>query len=402
MPTGMFGAPTGISQAEADNRAQELHQLAMGEGQVKLEQAQMTLASQKQMMELMKGLNSGTQAPGGPAGPNSPQDAMSNIAGDKSDHLADSMDLMANLAMQSGNPAQAKDFAVAGSTMRHNSATIQKDKTSQMISELNLVSSLMANVHDDASWKQANSMYEMQTGKPTPYAKMPYNPQVVDELRQGVASAKDRALTAAAQAREKASEAEEKDRLARIPLIKAQTDLVNERTTALRKAGAIAKVPKAGDVKVITDLMVKDFGGSGTIEDYRVTARPVAERMMDIMKSQNLPQSQAAMKAYQEAKDAGDFGGIRPRVQLGGSKDKPLDLPGDKTKLKTNMYYKGKGAYQGQTMLWTGAAFVPVGKGPGMVDPGTDEEGEGDESDSSDENEEDPTGVARGDYVGAQ
>jgi hypothetical protein len=125
-------------------------------------------------------------------------------------------------------------------------------------------------------------------------------------------------------------------------------------------------------------------------------ARPVAERMMDIMKSQGLPQSQAAMKAYQEAKDAGDFGGIRPRVAMGGSAQKPLDLPPSKDKLKPNMYYKGQGKHAGTTFLWTGAAFVPVGQGAGEVS--TDEED--DETDTDDEGDE---GVTQpDDYVGAQ
>lgn len=394
MPTGMFGAPTGISTAEADIRAQQMHELALGEGKVKLEQAQITLASQKQMMELMQ---QAVQAqPNGAATASISGQQIQQIAGGTSDKLASAMDLMANLSMQSGMLEKAKDFAVAGSTIRHNSATIQKDHTASMITELNFLGSLMDNVHDEASWRQANAMYEMQMGKKNPYAQLPYNPTVVSEIRQGALNAKDRALEAAAKAREKASDAVEAERRARVPLIQAQTRLANERTTALQKTGAINKVPKAGDVKAITDLLVKDFGAGILPEDARVMARPVAERMMDIMKSQGLPQSQAAMKAYQEAKDAGDFGGIRPRVAMGGSAQKPLDLPPSKDKLKPNMYYKGQGKHAGTTFLWTGAAFVPVGQGAGEVS--TDEED--DETDTDDEGDE---GVTQpDDYVGAQ
>lgn len=401
---GMFGAPIGISQAEADVRAQELHSLAMGEGQVRLEQAQITLASQKQMMDLMKGLNTGPTAPGGPAGPANKQDAMSSLAGDKSDGLANSLDLMANLSMQSGLPAQAKDFAVSASTLRKNSVEIQKDKTASMITELNLVGSLMDNVHDQASWQKANAMYEIQTGKPTPYAKMPYSEELVNQLRTGIMSAKDRALASAAKARENSSEALTKEYQARIPLIKAQTRLAEERTIALKKAGAVTKIPKPSDIKSITDLMTKDFGASLMPEEARVIARPVAERMLEIMKSQSITQSQAAMKAYQEAKANGDFGGIRVRTPMGGTLEKPLELPKDKSKLKQNMYYKGKGAYEGKVMLWTGAAFVPVGKGPGEIDTGSDDpDDEEDTSDSGDDEAvNDPVGEARGDYVGAQ
>lgn len=396
MPEGMFGAPIGVSQAEADIRAQELHSLAMGEGQVKLKQAQLALSAQEKMIQLMEqSLGQSQQGPQGQA-----TAAMSPVAGDQSAQLADSLDMMANLAMRSGNPAQSKDFAVAGSTLRKNAAEIQKSKTASMITELNLVGSLMDGVHDEASWKQANAMYQLQTGKPTPYANLPYNPRVVDELRQGIMSAKDRALTAAAKAREKASEAVEKEREARVPLIRAQTALVQERTTALRKAGAVVKIPKAGDVKAITDLMTHEFGGSIMPEDARVLARPVAERMLEIMKSQNLTQSQAAVKAYNEARDSGQFGGIRPRTLLPGQVPaKPLDLPSDKTKLKPNMYYKGVGNWAGQTLLWTGAAFVPVGKSQGEVSPQSDDEDTSDTGDTGDSEDDGVNADAeRGDY----
>lgn len=393
MANQMFGAPTGVSAAEADIRAQELHELSLGEGKVRLEQAQITLQSQKRMMELLQQQLSGGQAKPGSAPPE---------AGDSAEEMASIMDLMANLSIRSGMPAQAKDFATAGSTIRHQAAEIQKDRTNQMMTELNTISALMDGVHDQASWQRANAMYQMQFGKPTPYAKLPYNPQVVAELRKGIATAKDRALTSAAQAREKASIAAEKERTARIPLIRAQTQLAAERTKALQKAGATQKLPKASDVKAITDLMFKDFGASLSSEDARVLARPVAERMLDIMKSSNLPASQAAVKAYEEAKNAGDFGGIRMRRQRPGtSSAMPLDLPSDKSKLKTNMYYKGRGAFEGKVMLWTGAAFVPVGTGPGEIEAG--EESELDEEEAvEDEEELDEEGIARGDYEEAQ
>lgn len=397
MPNAMFGAPIGISAAEADVRAQQLHELSMDKGQVELEQAQLQLSAQKQMLDLMKGLG----GPQPPAGVSLPGEAVQQFAGDQTEYLASTMDALSTMALKSGLPEQAKDYAVSGSALRKNASEIQTAKINQSLKELNLIGSLMDNVHDEASWRQANAMYQMETGKPTPYARMPYNPQVVSELRDGISTAKDKALTAAAKAREQASQAAAKESEARVPLIRAQADLARQRTDNLRKAGATAKIPKASDVRAITDLLTKDYGMA--IEDARVLARPVAERMLDIMKQQNLSQSQAAAKAYQEAKAAGDFGGIRPRIQMSGSADRPLDLPPDKTKLKTNMYYKGKGAYAGKVLLWTGTAFVPVGKGPGEIEPSDDDNDSGEEpDDDKDEGEKDPEGVARGDYQEAQ
>jgi len=286
-----------------------------------------------------------------------------------SDLMASQMDRLAQLALSSGLPEKAKEYASTASTLRHNASTISANNLNATIKHLNMLGSLMEGVHDERSWRQANAMYALQTGKPTPYAKQPYNPQLVDQLKMGVMTAKDRALTAAAKAREKSSAEEVEERTLRKDLIKAQTELTKSRTTALKKAGATPLPAKAAEIRAITDLIIKDYGAGVLPEDARVLARPVAEQMVRIMKDTSLPASQAAQRAYQEAKSNGAFGGLRPRPKMTGSADRPLDIPEDSSKLRPNMYYKGKGKHTGKTFLWTGAAFVPVGTGPGEIQP---------------------------------
>lgn len=359
---GVFGAPVGIELAREGRRAQELHDLSLRKGEVELQAAQMTLESQKRMLELMQG--------GGAAG-GKQQSTTSRVT-----DLADKMDHLAEIAMASGLPEKAKDYATAGSTIRKNQATLNDHKLAADIKEMNLMGSLLDSVKDEQSWRQANAMFQMQTGRASPWARLPYNEQLTDRLRLGVMNAKDRALMRAAQAREDVSEAEVQEKKARVPLINAQRRLADARTEKLKKAGATSVIPKASEIKAITDLMFKDFGGSMLPEDARVLARPIAEEMQRLIKDQEMTQSEAANRAYQNAKARGDFGGYKPRRLDKGSSKNPLPLPDDPKKLKSNMYYlRG-----GKTYLFTGTAFVPVGKGPGQI---TEEEEDGQEVEST-------------------
>lgn len=360
----LFGFPSGYSKGEEDIRAQQKHLLDLSKGQVELETAQIGLTSQKKMMELLSQSSMGGGAKNHQPIPGAP--------GAHTDQLAENLDELASMAMASGLPDQAGKYASAASTMRRNAAYIDKTATDNVIKSTNAMAGLLDNVHDPRSWQQANAMYQLQFGKPSPYANLPYNPQLVDQIKNGVASSKDRALTQAAQARAKASDAATAERKARIPLIRAQTELDQARTKALEKAGATGRIPKAGSIRSVTDLLVKDFGGGVPPEEARVLARPVAERMEDLMAT-GLSASVAANRAYQEAKAAGDFGGLRPRTQIAGTASRPLEIPADSKKLKPNMYYAGKGKYDGKTLLWTGETFLEVGSGPGQVQPEEDE-----------------------------
>jgi hypothetical protein len=336
----IFGAPMGVSMAEADMRAAQSHMQQMAKGSIEIQQATMTLAMQQRIMQAMQ------QQDQGQAGPFA---ATTDLAG--------KMDVMANIAMESGQPDKAREYATAASTMRHQNAQIQNAQVSAAMKDASLVGSLMENVQDQASWQAANLMYQAQTGRPSRWANMPYSPQLVQRIISMSQTIKDKALTAAAQARTQDSIAETAERQARVPLIEAQTRYYDDRDIALRRAGATGKIPKSGEIKAITDLMKQEY--DATDEHLRVLARPVAERMVDLMQKQHLTQSEAAHRAYQEARDRGDFGGMRrSRVIKGSGKDSAMALPIsggkiDRTKLLDNMWYM----VQGQPKLYMDGQF---------------------------------------------
>lgn len=379
----MFGAPVGISKAREDRRLDELAQLTLDKGAIEIDKAEYELESQKRMLDLMKGAGL-MNGPGGPqAAPGTAQNFKSSF------DMADTMDRLSELALQSGQPQAAADYASKASTLRTQAEQITTARANTTLKHLNILSSLMTNVKDQRSWEAANRMFKEQTGKDTPYAKMPFSPQLIQQIKLGAMTEKDKALMESAKARTAAAEASEKERVARIPLIKAQTELTRQRTIKLTKDGAIVKIPKSGEVRMITDLIIKEYGAALPPEDARVLAQPVAERMLEILKESNISRSQAAIKAFQEAKAGNHFGGIRPRTHMAGSLERPLDIPQtkgtpDKSKLRVNMYYKGQGQYADQVFLWDGKAFV----NPPVVDSDEVVEEELDEEETEEEDEE--------------
>lgn len=331
----LFGAPAGISAAEADQRAQDLHVLSMAEGGIKLQQALLTLQQQKAMLGQM-------------------QQAFGGDGGGKQTPFSSSMDLgdqlysLSTMAMRAGMPDKAAEYARAGSQVKYQATEIQKTQSEAQVKEADLIGRIMSGVVDQQSWIAANQMIQQQTGKPSRWAQRPYDPRLVASIVTTSQSIKDRALTRAAETRADANEADAQEHRARLGLIDAQKRITNDRDAALYRDGATGKIPKSADLKAITDLIKRDYPGVPD-EDARVLGRPAAERMLDLMKRQRLTQSEAANRAYEEFKEQGTFGGIRPgRVIPGSGKAKPLDLPMsdgklDRSKLRDNMWYNVKG-----------------------------------------------------------
>lgn len=365
----LWGFASGLQQAQQQNNQNQLTQLQLAEGRqkmgeesIKIEQegvalqnARITLANQQKMQALLQqAANGGPKAPmtGDAAG------AASAVA----NKTASQLEQMSEFAMQSGMPTQAADYAKKASDIRKNAATISKEVNQQNIKDLSLVANLMDGVHDQQSWNAANAIFMAETGHESKVAHLPYSPELVQKIKSGAVSAKDKALTEAAKARASADLARGTEARARLPLIKAQTEAVQDRDTLLKKAGATGSIPKPQNVKALTDLATKDFGGAGDAQgeaELRVAARPWAEKMEGYMKDEGLTQSQAAAKTYREAKQAGAFAGMRPMpLTPGSSPSKSLALPMDgkkldKSKLQQNQWYD----VQGQPMVLLGDKF---------------------------------------------
>lgn len=358
----LWGFAAGREARRESDRKDALANLALRrgdieiqQGQVALEQSQLTLDSQKQMIELMRQKSAQRDSDASGTGQTMQVPGATKT---ETDDLPNSLDELAKMALDSGLPQQAAEYASKASTIRQNASEIRKRATDERIADLTLASNLLSTVGDETSWRQANALFEMTTGKPSPFANLPYSPETVAQIHDSVISEKDRALTDAARARMDASAAQAREAEVRQDLIRAQTTLTRARTAAVEKTGG--KPPKAEDLRAITDLMTAEIGMS-LPEDARVLARPVAERMTELMREENLTRSQAARRAFDEAVANGDFGGIRLRPKSkGSSPTKPMDMPATAQELRPNMYYIGKGKYEGRTLLYTGTGFKVV------------------------------------------
>lgn len=358
----LWGFQSGQSQRRQEDTQQALAQMALRKGEselmqadVALESSSLALESQKKMLELMRG-----QAAKRADAPQVEGDAPAPPGGSSMElnEIPDSLDALAKMAMQSGLPQQAAEYASKASTIRNNASEIQKRDNAVRISELTLASNLLSTVGDEASWRRANGLFTMQTGKPSPFADMDYSPELVAQIQDAVVSQKDRALARAADARAAASTAAASASEALVPLRKAQERLANTRATALAKVGG--KPPKTEDLRAVSDLINAEYLGSVTPEDARILGRPVAERAMQLQAELGIPRSQAARRAFNEAEARGDFGGLRRRTRMKGDAQNPLEMPSAQDALRPNMYYTGKGKYAGQTLLWTGTGFKLV------------------------------------------
>lgn len=357
----LWGFQAGQSIRRQEDMQQALAAMSLRKGEAELMQADVTLEtsqialdSQKRMLELMRGNAAKLQdAPKEIGDPVTPPGA--GVM--ESQEIPNSLDALARMALQSGLPQQASEFASKAATIRSNASEIKKREFDTRMSELNLASNLLSTVGDETSWRRANALFSMQTGKPSPFAEMEYSPELVAMIQDSVVSQKDRATADAANARAQASIAAAEASEALVPLRKAQERLANARAKALDKAGAVGKQPKAEDLRAVSDLINAEYLGAVTPEDARILARPVAERMLQIQSELNLPRSEAAQRAFNEAEARGDFGGLRRRTRMRGDASNPLEMPSTQDALRPNMYYAGKGKYEGQTLLWTGTGF---------------------------------------------
>lgn len=348
MPDGMYGAPAGAIAADNQIRNDAASNLNLAMGGVALQKAKIDLAAQERMMQMMSKWSAGQAAQG----------SMSSA-----DQTADMMDTLSGYAMEAGLPQEAKQYASTSSTIRKNQAYIQTQTLNRQAKESGLYANLLDGVHDQQTWIQANAMFAIQTGRQTPWAKLPYSPRLVQMLKEGAISAKDKATIASAKQRDKTSQAQEKMDQERIKLIKKQEELTDARREHLDKIGG-GKPPTAQNLSAITDLVVRDFGKQVPPETIRTLSRPVAERMQEILRtSPGLSRSQAAERAYQEAKAEGDFGGLRKMPSQRGTKENPIALPQDKAKWQPNQYYK---LPNGETAWFDGQNFVTADKTGGL------------------------------------
>jgi hypothetical protein len=346
----LWGVQAGQSIARKEDLANQLAQVSMQKDTVEIEAAQTAAAAQKRMIELMNSRdNQQEQSAGGPAPPGVSAEV---------DNMSAQMLRMSQAALEAGLPDKAREYASTASTLRSQNSEIEKRQYDMQLKDFEVADSLMADVRDEESWQFAQDQFELRTGKPSPYKGMPYDPEVIPRLAAGITTAKERAATKAAEARVKASEAEVRERGARLGLIDSQKKLNERRREVLGKEGVSAD-PKPVDVTTM-DEMFTTYYGVIPKEEMRVYTRRAAEDIPNILKQNpGMSRREAAKVAFDQAREDGIFAGVpRRNANRPGSITKPLPIPTDGKPPKENGFYQGVGKFAGRIFWWNGTNFV--------------------------------------------
>jgi hypothetical protein len=358
----IFGTPEGSIAAQKQQQEAAMFGLSYAEEAQKVQVGAIQLAQQQKMLQMLQ-----QRAVGQPGQPSS-NDAL--------DSSIEEMYSMAGMYEATGQLDKAGKLFSQASTMRHNQADIESKRLTESMKAFNTMSSLMDGVTDQASWQRANATYELATGQKSPYAQLPYSPRVVEKIKAGIASAKDRAATKAAEARTRDSDAAALEHKARIPLIAAQTQLTKDRDAAITKAGGKALLPNAQDISAVKEILGAKFGADPLDPETQMVARQIAERKKELQVNEQLSPAEAAARAVKEAHEAGLLRGINTNL---GNINRPMALPPDPKKLKVNKWYstpKGRMLFDGKQFL--SPAEVPGSKVDRSVGPEGDEEDDDD------------------------
>lgn len=335
----LWGWASGVQQASQDQQKQMLTNLELSEGAQKLaagdiaiKEADLHLQQQQKMLSLLQGATTASSR-GTPA----------QRVDAQTESMASNMDMLANFALESGMPEQAKEYANTASTIRKNAASVEENQAKLQQQHAQMTASLMENVHDQSSFDNALMIYQLETGQKSPFAGQRYTPQLGDQIRSRATTILQQSQIKLNDAKAKEAAAQTEDAKARQPLIDAQKREADARTEFLEKHGGGANLPTANDLKSVTDLIASSYDVDTTQDaaNARVLARPVAERAKELMQeNSSLTQSAAARRAYQEALTRGDFAGLTPKKAMPGSDpEKPLKMPKNQKGLKENQWY---------------------------------------------------------------
>lgn len=296
----LFGAPVGIMAVDQDQRDAAQSMMTLAQGAQKLQLGEMELSKQRNLMQALaqKGLI-GNQSGGA-----------SGLQGATQHDLASDMFSFAGAALSTGNWEEADKAANTASTLLKNTSEIQKATFDSNIKRLNVMGNLMDGVYDQATWNRANAEYQAEVGEPSPYAKYPFNPDLVTKIKSGVTSAKDKAYIANEQSTTRLHDAETRKQAYEIRKISAETKKISDQDALLTKNGG--KPPTNNELEPITDMIGSDYGKAITPDARRTLARPIYSRAQEIMEKDGKNRSEAIQQAYEESKSSGGLKNLNP------------------------------------------------------------------------------------------
>lgn len=298
---------------------------------------------------------------------------------------------LAELAIGSG-------LVTKGMKILEETSQIEQRRASQRSSETQASLNAMKMLRDEAEnmaqffggvksqqeLDMANDLFRFQTGKPSPFANIPYDPEIINSLNQRALSAKERYDLAEKTAHNRALEEHQRlrrgqhDRTANIA--EERLKLEREREERLRKQGdaraAAARAPrrveaKREDVQEAGRIILQDFPKADEInyDGFKSARESIASEAAALLqRNPALSRAQALRQAYTQARQGGDFefeqgyfggatGGKFNFTGGGRTPETALPPPKELSSLKKDRYYFNA---RGQVGRWDGKQMVPV------------------------------------------
>lgn len=335
----------GMIDTQMDLQNIQMNDVKLQDSRIQLQRDKISLAQQVKLLGLMSGFTKETAQSG------------SNAQATPST-LSDYLTRMSMMQLESGLPDEATKTATAATRLAENASKIDYRSYRMQTDRLTKFANVLTQV-DDSPQGFASAMRVMLAQDPSAaqdqkfaaLMQQGWRPGLIPMLKNEVVSARDRAEIEYKQKQEQHLLTQEKVDTARVDLIRAQTRVANEREAKLQKEGITPY--KAEQLKAITDQATRDFPTADPA-DVRVRSRPIAENVMKMIKDQHLTLSEAATRAYEQARSSGVFSGLRTAPEVKGSKPGlAMPLPTDPSKIRENSWYM----VNGQPRLAVGYGF---------------------------------------------
>lgn len=388
---GLFGGPIGQIRYNEDQltKAQTAKTLAETASMpttqrlhaAQAETLELQLLEERRMAAMLAGQASGAPA-AGVTRPDGTPKPLSNIYDD-----------LARMAMGAGAPTKATEFAKAAGTLRaQESLVLSREAATELAGlraqkeRIDLTSRLLDNVKDDASWNQAQLLYQAMTGEKSIFAGLPYSKELVERIRTSGMTTKEQVA-----AREKALEDASKDRSRKglaahreaiEKLNRERLDLEKRREDRLSKAGGGKGVTSPTKVEVDQALRLvkqdyKELDGS----DLLTAATAIASEARVLRRANPaLDMSTAVNQAYIKARNRGDFKEVVEKGFFGDKKHTQFQGKGQAIpapEVGQRVYGRFYSNPKGQVAKWTKEGWEPVA---GTADEeGEEDDGEGEE-----------------------
>jgi hypothetical protein len=326
---------------------------------------------------------------------------------EKMDAQASELQRQADIYMSAGMPEeaakladQARKLVNTRSTIIDHETTAQTNKLTQAVKKNELAGQLLGGVTDENSWKAAARQFAQMTGDDS-YVNMPYNPQVVDSLKQKAMTAwqaaqlKIRTITAQAQIANVSSEI--KSRNFRDGLAKTKEERAEERDTARQKAQGLkpADAPSAKERDAAAAEIKAAVPGLDSNESARTVNYVVGAAKQIVRDAPGVSFAEALTRATQQYIKSGELtvgkAGKDGSIESGSAHFKPGMAPGTGNNPTAPLSFAQIATAKDGQYISTPKGVVRYNaktKDYTLVDGGSGAPMGGDEDDDDDEDEE--------------